>query len=432
MNSRLKDKTGVFSRLGTFWSNNTSKTSTQGIDLIRSLSRLVDEDGARGNQQRTESWLMRAPATRYNFTLNIHHDEVIPIPAVSGEVYLDENNKFRYSIDDVLVPTDIDWDEGESMHYLWRVDPSIKLVCIQTTTQTLVNGVSFSRGLGWVRFFDSPIRMFPDRKIHVRAADIQDDPCHDYVLRVDPVNNGYVYLPLYYRNSHSSKALELALNEIAGRVIISEDCIIVEVQNLSYINKWVYTTDSGKVYVVDYSHTPISVGSLCYKDQIIGRAVEVYSRPSSNSGNWWSPHFSTTSRGLTLNLTDLNSALPDVKVQNANTTFTAYAAVGGTFHVKATLQGDSGDQNTYFNIVKQAELWTGIYWNDVLGFTTLNESDNAINALDFYFDNVLSSKALIIDIDATLLGASMANKVAHVARRELPIGCVPVVRIWNS
>ncbi len=428
MNNWLNNKTEVLSKLGSFWVKNTSRENPYGFSLVRSISRVVDEDGARIKSVESENALLSHVRKKGNYSLSFFPDEVYPIDAATPEIALSGDDIVLASSGDV-VPR-MSWGYGQAAHYVLRIPELLKPLSIRSSVGELCAGVSFVSGSGWIRFFITPHLVFPDRLLHIRSAESVELNLLDYTLRVDDTYNPLPNLALYYRITHAAAALELALNELAGRVIIKNDCVVTEAKRILDSDTYVYTTNDGEVYKVAYSHFPLINGELLYKNQIIGKAIDVFAKSKSGVDSWWQPAFSGAARGNTLNLQTLNPALPDVTITNEEVRFWAYEAVASTFHVRAEFTGITGDLDKYFSIVKRGELWADKYWNDVLGFTTLLEEDD-INGLDFMFSHALHN-AVIIDIDTYKLGEYVSEKIAYIAKREVPIGSVPIVRKWSS
>lgn len=428
MNSRLTNKTEVLSKLGTFWVKNTSREDPYGLPLVRAISRVLDEDGARAKMVESEMSLLGDERTKGNYSMSFFPADVYAIHSDTAEIAMSEGSVVLREFGDI-VPRAM-WTSNKTAHYVIQIPDRLKPISIRSELGELCVGVSFSTGPGWIRFYVSPHAAFPDRLMHIRCARERDLNILDYTLRVDDAYTALPYLAEYYRSAHSAEAFELALNEIAGRVIIANDAVITEVNYVDVSGTYVYTTSSEDVYRVAYEHFPLVVGDYVYKKQVIGKAIEVHSKSKYGNSTWWEPLFTGTARGNSISLQDLNPALPAVTILNEEVRFWAYEAAGATFHVRAEFTGDVGELNKYFAVVKQGELWADKYWNDVTGFVALNEEDD-INGLAFMFTHALHN-AVIIDIDIYKLGNTLADKIEHVARRELPIGCVPIIRKWSS
>jgi hypothetical protein len=395
---------------------------------VRGITRILDEDGARPKMLEAETALLGLPRKKGNFSLRFFPEDILPIAASTAEIAV-SNKSIVLADSGDHVPAMV-WEDAQTAHYVLRIPAGMRLLSIRSDLGELCAGISFTSGDGWLRFFISPHAAFSDRIIHVKSAEETELNLLDYTLRVDDAQTALPYLAQYYRMSHSAEALELALNELAGRTIIRRDCTVTEAKQVLDTDRYVYTTSDGEVYVIGYVHLPLVAGEQLYANQIIGKAVDVFAKSKSGSSGWWEAAFAGTSRGNSLSLQDINAALPAVTINNEEVRFWAYAAVDTTFHVRAEFAGTTGELNKYFNIVKQGELWAQKYWNDVLEFSSLLEEDD-VNGLDFMFTHALHN-ALIVDIDTYKLGTALSDKIAYVAKREAPVGSIPIIRKWSS
>lgn len=428
MNNRLNNKTEVLSKLGSFWVKNTSREDPYGLRLVRAISRVLDEDGARAKMLESEDALLGKERRKGNYSISFFPADVYPIPANTEEIAIVGGNVVLKASGNKVVK--VAWEDAQTAHYVIQIPDKLKPTSIRSSFGELCAGISFSSGPGWIRFYVSPHAAFPDRLMHIRYSLQRDLALLDYTLRVDEAYSALPYTAKYYRDSHSANAFELALNELAGRVIVMTDAVVTEVKYVEASGAYVYTTSAGEVYKVSYEHLPLYIGEQIYAKQIIGKAVDVFAKSKSGTDTWWEPAFSGSARGNTLNVKDLNSALPSVTITNANVRFWAYEASGSSFHVRAAFTGSTAALNTYFRIVKQGELWSEKKWNDVFAFAALN-AEVFTNGLEFMFTHALHN-SLIIDIDTHKLGTFLSDKIAYVARRELPIGSVPIIRKWSS
>ena len=73
--------------------------------------------------------------------------------------------------------------------------------------------------------------------------------------------------------------------------------------------------------------------------------------------------------------------------------------------------------------VNQSETYTGKYISSVTGAT----AGATANALDFYFDNMLSNNTIIIKLRTQELGHVAHSNVLSFIRRDLPINVTPII-----
>lgn len=427
MNKQLENKIEVFAKLGSFWVRNTDKTDPYGQSLARSISRLIDNDGARGRFNEVLNLMLNKKSVRYNFELTFTPLDIVPIDSSSGEIKY-ANNTFLDSSTDTPIP-EFAWSDTLSAHYLLPIDERFNPISIRAVhNEILTTGLSFTTGPGFIRFFGSPSDLFPSGIINVIAAEVDHDHIHDYTLKVDSVENKLDYLVEYYRAHHSAHMLELALNQIAGRVIVEADAVIVD--RIDHVNGAVtYVTDDDKIYYVNYQHPTQEVGDTLYKHHIFDRAVTVAAKPNTNADNWWQPYFAQEGKGNTLKMQDLHPAYPAVEWVNSSTTVTGetHALDAGEIGVDITdYVGSGGDWSLFEDIRDQAEEMSDTYMNDIFGLA--DAGTTSVNMIDWLFTYLIGDRAVIVDIDTDKMSDLTANKVAHVARREMPLTAIPIIR----
>jgi hypothetical protein len=193
---------------------------------------------------------------------------------------------------------------------------------------------------------------------------------------------------------------------------------------MPYFPTYNYVFDDGKTVRIGYEHLALELDQLYEKDFIVERAVEVFAKPVDNSELWWQPHFSG-GRGKVLNLQDINPSYPAVTWPNATCTFTA-DEIDGVVRITPPVLGAYAQQEKYKALVWKSEDYAGKYWNDF--FELADGQSTQMNGMDFIFGQGLGDRALIIDIDTDKLDALTISRVVYIAQRELPVGCVPIIR----
>jgi hypothetical protein len=231
MNPRLTNKSDIFSRLGSFWTKNTAGEKTTGTPLVRALARLCDLDGAGGRCEETKNILLGNVATRYNFEYVYDIDDVVAINSTAGEVVLEEGELYD-ALGNVITPLTARTMQAQA-HYIVILRKPISPIAIESpAVGPLVEGVSFVNRQGYLRFYGSVYDLFPDRRLFIKAARVQYNSLFDFTLKVDGTSGMLKRFSNYCRNSHSAKSLQLALNEVAGRVILDNDVHVLEIQKV--------------------------------------------------------------------------------------------------------------------------------------------------------------------------------------------------------
>ena len=318
MNPKLNTKPAILSRSGSFWIDQSSKTDPHGLPLIRSISRLIDSTNADLRGEESVARLTGSSGWRYNFEHRFNYEDVSAIESSQGPVNLDDQGKLR-DWDEELVP-EYDWKNSNTDHHIIvRIPKHIIPQCIFSFLGDLTVGLAFTCGEGYIRFYVSPFESFDTRLIIFRSAIIKERHLLDYTLQIDDVTSSGYYIEMYYRDKNSIRALELALNELVGRVILRDHCQVLEVRIIDQ-RTCVYVLDNGTSVTVPYSHIYLTENSFYDKDTIIGQAVFISQSPDRESAvtQWIADNLPN---GLSMKA--VNPNFPDVYIPNKNVKFWA-------------------------------------------------------------------------------------------------------------
>lgn len=479
MNKLLENKTEILPKLGSFWVNNTSETDPHGLKLVRAITRLIDEGGARGRYQEILGALNSGPVLRYNFS---HHFLPVDVFAVDSSIkditlssgaavlsglysspdgndiyvrLINGNTWVTISGEPVLALASTPGEaapQGQSYveeitsrsgsirtDYVVRLENDFNPIAIESVKGTLVEGISFINGGNYIRFFDSPYELFPDKFIHIRSAYFNPNNLLDYTFKTDTIKEQLYYLAQYYRSNHSAYYFELALNEVAGRVILREESKLVERRQTGPVDSptYIYTFDNGTVAKVNYEHHLLEVGQTYSADYIISRVAEVHAKPARDADKWWQSHFNSMTYDHkymryrdSFYLQDINPAYPDFGIPSRDILFLAVDTGRPELAIwpDGNSEGYDGPYADFNALVEIGENRTGNYWND---FFNLSQAgyDESYNFMDFAFEeHGLSERALIINVWESILGEEKTNRLIELAKREMPLGCVPIIR----
>jgi len=101
------------------------------------------------------------------------------------------------------------------------------------------------------------------------------------------------------------------------------------------------------------------------------------------------------------------------------------------YHVKANLDGASGEVDRFFAMVKSDELLRGHYLNDILGFTALNQNTK-LNAIEFFIKYVFRSKLAVVNISTQEINATQAQRVKSFLKANAPVGTAFVIVDYSA
>lgn len=464
MNTKLTNKHNVFGDLGDFWYRQVNTTSTTGgVGFARSFSHLCDAttavDGVdviakrvTGDNINYEAnvTIPFNPASVYTINLDLSTRSVTgTLPSITitrpGKYTLTDvaalqidnltaspPDASEYTIDGVLGDTEIPYlffpvqdsnvvvnsQEARPLYYI-PIPIHISPVAVLSKTRELSVGSSFTTHPGYMLFYESPHTLFPDNVIVCRSAYVTSKNINKYTLQTDGITSTGKYIARYMRATHSAVALRLALAESAMLPILEEDSTLEYVYNTQL--ETVYEFDTCVLRVPYYvEHPALIVGETYDAGTIIGEDyIKVFSASSTPASPSWYRHADLqttwTSSGF-----DISTLTPfTVTVPDATCTFQTNGTVP---HLK--MSGfTGGGTSDYWTFVNQSETYTGKYIASVTGAT----AGATANALDFYFDNMLSNNTIIIKLRTQELGHVAHSNVLSFIRRDLPINVTPII-----
>ena len=101
------------------------------------------------------------------------------------------------------------------------------------------------------------------------------------------------------------------------------------------------------------------------------------------------------------------------------------------YHVKADLDGTSGEVDRFFDMVKSDELLRGHYLNDILSFTALNQSTR-LNAIEFFIKYIFRSKLAVVNVYTQEISTTQAQRVKSFLKANAPVGTAFVVLDYST
>ena len=474
MNNILLNKHFVFGDLGDFWYRQQSEENSNGVQLARAMSHLVDNNGAvstmsgavqrlsgEGNVYRSNYTITFSPFDVRILNININQRyktgsfptltvsrpvkyslpntgalqiEALPVdtpsPApetlttdLSNTLADNDYGNFWFELSDSNRTVLFSTNEARPLYFV-PIPLNIEPLSISTNNRELVIGCGFIAGPGYILFFEDPYTLFPDNLIFVRNSVSLESHTMDYVYQADNIYSDGRYIAAYMRATHSATALKLALSEIAGLPILHENSVLQRIYT-SYDNI-IYEFDTQVISVPAYiEHDALTVGTTYPAGMIFGNDyINIYSAANVSYSPWYrTPELNTVwaSSGLSLNTI---TPFSGIKVPDVTGTF-AYngsTAGGGTAHYYLT--GVTGSSTgPYWSFVRASETYTDKHLADVPG-VTFGATANCIN---FYFNNVLSYNALVIKLSTQELGSERHQNVMAFIRRDLPINVTPII-----
>jgi hypothetical protein len=455
MTSDFHNRHKVFSRLGSFWHQNTA----DGFDrsFARALSRVPDLCAAPSRMSAAVDWLSGHNTTRSGHgTRRFRSTDVKVIgPDLQkrllekhglgsgtrfvvmrpledkagveghGSLQTEPGDDFERMVDDdgsiLLFPM----PDGE---FDIQVDPAVlrpvfllpwphghRPVSLFSTNRDLTCGIDYTCADGLLVFRENPAAIFNDGLVHYRDAEEERRPFMAYTLQGDFRSAGR-RVSAYMRDRTSVKSLELAAAEFAG-LVVPEVGGTVGRTRVNIDGSASYELDDG-VLDVGYPHQLLSHDMQVAPDEVVGGVFSIMGPTTARHQSWYRRlHWN---EGLLL---DGVSPVSGITIPDQPCLVEAYDETDGLIHVRMHLQGDGDKLSRFWHRIKRAELAGHTPLNAYFEFSAAGET-TTVNALDFYFEHLLGRRALIVQIDEGRIGGERASRLREFIHREKPVGCV--------
>jgi hypothetical protein len=250
---------------------------------------------------------------------------------------------------------------------------------IKSGTEDLIINVDFDIEGDYIHFKTDPGQLFPDGTLCIEYGRREVQSIYKYHLSMGGASDTGEFIRLY-RDTQSLDALLPAVASYAGRVVLPSDTKVSGVYTDGMV--WTYITDKGPIRV-GYPHNPLQVDITYPRGFIVGGGIYLY----NGAHDWWKEiaHYGGIHSSAILDGWDFWVEDKDVAV-------VPQGVSGGKTHVRLA---DTGDES-YWEFVKDAELDSGKYLNDIIGYTGNGMS---VNALETFFNAGFKYNTAVLQVE---------------------------------
>jgi hypothetical protein len=335
-------------------------------------------------------------------------------------------------------------------------------VRIQASGRTLALGIDFFLDHDFIFFRQDPTELFPQGYYTVVSGiDTAYRPIMADFLGIN-VPEYQDIITQYVKKYQTPGWFKLAASAAAGMVILRQGGKLIDTQTSPYGTVYVFEEETVRV---SYEHTPLVVGNTYVKHYVIGDGLQIlFGDPGTR---WWRQ---VDWRGG-ISLDPLIPTFKGLQLLDQDTyAFVAgsdAASIGGSkAHVRLDMNNaDWQREMEYWDGVSAQETALGFYLNNVIGLLDAVDSGNPalldtfdkllasntvtndlntelgwpldkpdyavlpdklrVNALDVFFQAVLSDVAVVVYIDPTRIG-DLVGLYAFL-RAEMTPGAVPLI-----
>lgn len=323
-----------------------------------------------------------------------------------------DNCQFLLWPDPTTTVVDINSSDLRPM-FVIPLDRDLTPYSIQLPERNLVLGSDFFVGDGAMIFRENPYDLFPDGKIVIINSGRQLFNIMNYTLKADDFQGSAAPIAHYFRESCGLVSLQAAAAVAAGLAVAPADLVIQG--RYDRCNGSRYVTDLGIIDAL-YRHDRLPVGASLRKGDVFGDGLRILPGQRYRELGWQG--------GLVLgNL----SPVRNIIIPDRPCTAEAYAeGAAGKLHVRFLLGLDPAFEAPFWENIRQAELVTGRYLNDAVGLAALGDTA-VLNPLDFYFDNLLSTEAVLAHLRLQSIGEQYRLRARSFLQSEKLVGAVLII-----
>ena len=293
----------------------------------------------------------------------------------------------------------VNLDSSSQLAYVLKVPDDVYVRIIQYADgSVLVDGVNFKSQYGKIIFTESPISLFKGMNFFVLSYTKRERNIMCYPLQLQDVYGDVSHVVQYYKNNQSLEQFKKALYQAVSIPVVKyKESIIDRVQ---LPNGMSYVMTSGIQYDADFPHTYLNIGDTLEKDYIIGgeEFLKVYL-----------PTDIIPSDIRAVNIQNMSiTGDKDLYVHNIESTL----YFNNLFHPQNFVNGDGSQY--YIDYVNNIGLLQ----------KATNSIPDKMNCIDFLRNVVANNRCIILDIDKEKIPYDIAMKLKSFIIDHAPIGVV--------
>ena len=394
----LKEKTGIYSKLGSFYTQViTDKDRVTG----HRLSHIPFQTAVFKRFNSMENNLLGYQYSHRKHLNIVYSDKDLKYGTYSkGTKGIPKESEISILPDALQGNADkLTLDENTFLAFVLKVPDDIYVRVIQYEDgSVLVDGVNFKSQYGKIIFTESPISLFKGMTFFVLSYTKRERNIMCYPLQLQDVYGDVSQVVQYYKNNQSLKQFKKALYQAIGIPVVKyKESIIDKVELPHGIS---YVMASGIQYDADFHHTYLNIGDTLEKDQIIGgeEFLKVY-----------------------LPTDIIPSDIRAVNIQNMSITGSKGLYV---HNIESTLYSNDVFQPQNFVNGEGSQYYIDYVKSIGLLQKSTNSIPDSMNCIDFLRNVVASNRCIILDIDKEKIPYDIDIKLKSFIIDHAPIGVV--------
>lgn len=394
----LKEKTGIYSKLGSFYTQViTDKDRVTG----HRLSHIPFQTAVFKRFNSMENNLLGYQYSHRKHLNIVYSDKDLKYGTYSrGTKGIPKESEISILPDALQGNADkLTLDANTFLAFVLKVPDDIYVRVIQYEDgSVLVDGVNFKSQYGKIIFTESPISLFKGMTFFVLSYTKRERNIMCYPLQLQDVYGDVSQVVQYYKNNQSLKQFKKALYQAIGIPVVKYKESIID--RIELPHGMSYVMASGIQYDANFPHIYLNIGDTLEKDYLIGgeEFLKVY-----------------------LPTDTVPSDIKSVSIQNMSIAGDKDLYVN---NVEATLYSDNLFQPQNFVHGDGRQYYTD-YVNSVgLLEKPVSSIPDRMNCIDFLRNVVAANRCLLIQIDEERIPYDIAMKLKSFIIDHAPIGSV--------
>jgi hypothetical protein len=360
--------------------------------------------------------------------LNLILSPIAPDSSIQINVYAPDGVNLIYSTANALITfrtenpllTGTNFNNFGPLYYIDIREEKVVPLSILGRGVKYFLGLDYDYSEGYLIFRNSPLDLFPDKRIIMETTVSALEYPLGYVTGTGPFTGRGYWVTRYLRSSQSVVVLERALNEIAGRLVFDSETLIKKV--IRGRNGYSYHTEMGVLHA-RYPHTPLAEGTTYPTGYIVSPIVKCYSWQTAGD-NW----FRVASSEVDLTF-PVSSLFPSVYIPN----YAVVCELGSDGFVRIDLPGNPEEVAEWNTFRQHNELpSTGISSSLVDVFDLEEDTPRSLNVLDFLMQNVWHHQGLVIGVKEELLFPDSLVGLREFIDSHKLVNSVTLLGKWQS
>lgn len=301
---------------------------------------------------------------------------------------------------------------GSDPLYVLPIPPDLTPIVIATRSErTLVQGIDFETGPGYIAMRESPSDTFHPGGFVVLVGRRELPLPYNYTMQINGPAYGHSYVADYYRGAQSVVSFERAAAQAAGLLVIEQSDLLLQAQQLT-ADEVRYVFANAGIVDVGYPHDALVVGRDYPKGFIVGAGFRIH---RGDAAGW-------LKRAVGERVVSLRGVTPVADL------FLPPGPLRVTFEgdtARLHVTGASAGVIAFWNLQRNHELLHGVHFVEAAALSP----DNPAVMIDLHtvLEAYYGRSLLLVDPGGLDADPLLTARLLEFVEREKPLGSVVLV-----